>query len=145
MSLAGSSSAVLVSSTVTYCTAASSAGSAVGGATHLQSSDMTLSGSTVANCIATSSADVAYGGAMFLSSSSMTLSGATVGQYFTNIAWLRGISLDITGALVGLVALGMLPISIAQPISGSCWDFCVFWKAMFLNDFWISNKLEVFH
>ena len=44
------------------------------------------------------------------------LSGKTVGQYFTNAAWLRGISLDCTGAIIGLVALGMLPISIAQPI-----------------------------
>ena len=44
------------------------------------------------------------------------LSGKTVGQYFTNAAWLRGIGLDCTGAIIGLVALGMLPISIAQPI-----------------------------
>jgi drug/metabolite transporter (DMT)-like permease len=30
--------------------------------------------------------------------------------------WLRGLALDVVGALLGLVALGMLPVSVAQPI-----------------------------
>ena len=37
-------------------------------------------------------------------------------QYVTSLPWVRGVGVDVAGALLGLAALSILPISVAQPI-----------------------------
>lgn len=39
-------------------------------------------------------------------------------SYFTNFWWLIGFSMDIGGAILTLLALGMAPVSVVQPILG---------------------------
>jgi hypothetical protein len=46
----------------------------------------------------------------------LTLTPRTVKKYLGTRIWLLGVGLDIFGALIGLAALSMLPVSVAQPI-----------------------------
>ena len=46
----------------------------------------------------------------------LTSNPQVVWQYLSNSSWRAGLLLDIVGALFGLVALSILPISVAQPI-----------------------------
>ena len=44
------------------------------------------------------------------------LTPRTVKRYLGTRIWVLGVCLDILGALIGLAALSMLPVSVAQPI-----------------------------
>ena len=46
----------------------------------------------------------------------LTLTPRTVKRYLGTRIWVLGVGLDIFGALIGLAALSMLPVSVAQPI-----------------------------
>ena len=46
----------------------------------------------------------------------LTLTTRTIKKYLGTRTWLLGVGLDICGALIGLAALSMLPVSVAQPI-----------------------------
>ena len=46
----------------------------------------------------------------------LTLTTSTIKKYLGTRIWLLGVGLDICGALIGLAALSMLPVSVAQPI-----------------------------
>ena len=46
----------------------------------------------------------------------LTLTPRTTKTYLSNSTWVLGLVLDVSGALIGLAALSMLPVSVAQPI-----------------------------
>lgn len=62
------------------------------------------------------------------------LSGESLTQYLKTPVWVFGLALDIGGALFGLAALGLLPISIFQPLSCSGLVVLALFSALYLKE-----------
>ena len=61
-------------------------------------------------------------------------------QYAGNATWRAGVAIDVVGAMFGLAALSIVPVSVAQPIFSNgpmllaCWSQCFLGKRLTAKD-----------